>query len=119
MLVLLICALIVWTIGYYAWRYMRELELLPHLDTKAVFITGCDSGFGNGTVFKCLEHGMTVFAACQTEEVGEFLLKVLVLRGNFLHFCWKQTKRAFLDENKQKMRYLGENQQKMRYLGEN
>ncbi|KAI6192298.1 17-beta-hydroxysteroid dehydrogenase type 6 [Aphelenchoides bicaudatus] len=70
MLVLIICALVTWTIGYYVWRYMRELEMLPGLEKRSVFITGCDSGFGNGTVFECLKHGMTVFAACQTEEIS-------------------------------------------------
>jgi NAD(P)-dependent dehydrogenase (short-subunit alcohol dehydrogenase family) len=68
MLILIFCGLVAWTIFYYVWRYIRELEILPNVDKKAVFITGCDSGFGNGTVFECLKHGMTVFAACQTED---------------------------------------------------
>lgn len=40
MLTLIIWALIIWTIGYYIWRYFRELDTLPGLEKKAVFITG-------------------------------------------------------------------------------
>lgn len=70
LLCLAVYGLIAWTIGYYVWRYWRELEELPDADRKAVLITGCDSGFGNGAAKRCLRHGMTVFASCATEKVS-------------------------------------------------
>ncbi|KAI6210523.1 hypothetical protein M3Y96_00337300 [Aphelenchoides besseyi] len=49
------------------WFLLDQLTI-SSIEKKSVFITGCDSGFGNLTVFKCLKHGMTVFAGCLTEE---------------------------------------------------
>lgn len=40
------------------------------IQDKAVVISGTDTGFGNGLMYKCLENGMTVFAGFLTEEVG-------------------------------------------------
>ena len=32
---------------YYLLRWYRERQVVSHLQDKYVFITGCDSGFGN------------------------------------------------------------------------
>ena len=32
---------------YYLLRWQRERQVVSHLRDKYVFITGCDSGFGN------------------------------------------------------------------------
>jgi len=64
----IVYGLIAWTLYYYYWRYKWEQERIPDMAKKAVLITGCDTGFGNGCVFKCAEEGMTVFAACLTEQ---------------------------------------------------
>uniref|UniRef100_A0A914REU6 Uncharacterized protein n=1 Tax=Parascaris equorum TaxID=6256 RepID=A0A914REU6_PAREQ len=44
---LLASALVVFlTLAYYVLRYLWELLTVDNITTKAVFITGCDSGFG-------------------------------------------------------------------------
>jgi hypothetical protein len=50
---------------------VRTLELISvsNLKNKAVFITGCDSGFGYGLSLKCLRAGMPVFSACFDDNV--------------------------------------------------
>uniref|UniRef100_F1LAA7 Short-chain dehydrogenase/reductase family 9C member 7 n=1 Tax=Ascaris suum TaxID=6253 RepID=F1LAA7_ASCSU len=53
---------------YYALRYLWELLPVGNLRKKAVFITGCDSGFGRTLAIKCAENGMHVFAGCLTEQ---------------------------------------------------
>ncbi|KAI6233373.1 hypothetical protein M3Y99_00918100 [Aphelenchoides fujianensis] len=65
----------IWTVVYYVWRYIREMDRIPDLPSKSVLITGCDSGFGHGTALKCLKEGMNVFAACLTDEGVEALRK--------------------------------------------
>uniref|UniRef100_F1LB47 Short-chain dehydrogenase/reductase family 9C member 7 n=1 Tax=Ascaris suum TaxID=6253 RepID=F1LB47_ASCSU len=59
---------------YYLIRYFRGLLKVANFSKKAVFITGCDSGFGRSLALKCAERGMTVFAGCLTKE-GEQSLK--------------------------------------------
>ncbi|GMT08373.1 hypothetical protein PENTCL1PPCAC_30547, partial [Pristionchus entomophagus] len=41
---------------------------LADLDKRAVFISGCDTGFGHLLALKCLQRGMPVFAGCLTER---------------------------------------------------
>jgi 3-hydroxybutyrate dehydrogenase len=55
---------------YYILRYLWELIPLDNLKKRAVFITGCDSGFGHGIALKCAKNGIPVFAGCYTEEVN-------------------------------------------------
>ncbi|TKR57548.1 hypothetical protein L596_030797 [Steinernema carpocapsae] len=42
--------------------------LLLSLLSKAVLITGCDSGFGKLFVKKCIDEGIPAFAACLTQQ---------------------------------------------------
>ena len=63
---------------YLALRYLWELIPVTDLKNKAVFITGCDSGFGWQIALKCAQNGIPTFAGCLTEEV---------LEHNFLHFA--------------------------------
>jgi len=54
------------------WTYFRQLFYrfiwpsppIEDIDKKAVFITGCDSGFGNATALALNECGFHVFAGC-------------------------------------------------------
>src|SRR2546421_10373932 len=54
------------------WIYFRQLFYrfiwpsppIEDIDKKAVFITGCDSGFGNATALALNECGFHVFAGC-------------------------------------------------------
>uniref|UniRef100_F1L5G9 17-beta-hydroxysteroid dehydrogenase type 6 n=1 Tax=Ascaris suum TaxID=6253 RepID=F1L5G9_ASCSU len=56
------------TLAYYVLRYLWELLTVDNLTKKAVFITGCDSGFGRMIAMKCAQNGMPTFAGCLTEK---------------------------------------------------
>ncbi|TKR70512.1 hypothetical protein L596_022534 [Steinernema carpocapsae] len=58
---------------YYPLRYLWELLLVSDLHKKAVFISGCDSGFGRMLALKCVKNGIPVFAGCYTDEGAERL----------------------------------------------
>ncbi|CAJ0592457.1 unnamed protein product [Cylicocyclus nassatus] len=49
-------------------RWFIELFVIRNLESKAVFITGCDSGFGRDLAIRCAEKGMPVFAGCLFEK---------------------------------------------------
>lgn len=36
--------------------------------SKAVLITGCDSGFGKALALRCVARGFTTYAACLTQK---------------------------------------------------
>eukprot|EP00069_Balaena_mysticetus_P001827 bmy_03901T0 len=48
-------------------------NLVLNLSEKYVFITGCDSGFGNLLAMQLVDRGMRVLAACFTEEGAQKL----------------------------------------------
>ncbi|GAB1295679.1 RDH16 family member 1 [Apodemus speciosus] len=54
-------------------RLFRERQVVSHLQDKYVFITGCDSGFGNLLARQLDRRGMRVLAACLTEKGAEQL----------------------------------------------
>ncbi|KAL6075771.1 hypothetical protein STEG23_026509 [Scotinomys teguina] len=54
-------------------RLFRERQVVSHLHDKYVFITGCDSGFGNLLARQLDRRGMRVLAACLTENGAEEL----------------------------------------------
>lgn len=54
-------------------RLFRERKVVSHLQDKYVFITGCDSGFGNLLARQLDRRGMRVLAACLTEKGAEQL----------------------------------------------
>ncbi|XP_041531356.1 17-beta-hydroxysteroid dehydrogenase type 6 [Microtus oregoni] len=58
---------------YYLLRWYRERQVVSHLQDKHVFITGCDSGFGNLLARQLDRRGMRVLAACLTEKGAEEL----------------------------------------------
>nr|CRZ22731.1 BMA-DHS-20 [Brugia malayi] len=62
---LLIAALI---FLYYGIRNYLETIQIANLNSKAVFISGCDSGFGYLLAIKCAKNGLPTFAGCLTEE---------------------------------------------------
>ncbi|KAM8800408.1 retinol dehydrogenase 16 [Rhynchonycteris naso] len=53
---------------YYFLRWYRERQVVSHLRDKYVFITGCDSGFGNLLARQLDLRGLRVLAACLTEK---------------------------------------------------
>ncbi|XP_021061115.1 retinol dehydrogenase 16 [Mus pahari] len=54
-------------------RFFRERQVVSHLQDKHVFITGCDSGFGNLLARQLDRRGIRVLAACLTEKGAEEL----------------------------------------------
>ena len=54
---------------YYLLRYFWELLQLDSLENRAVFVTGCDSGFGRALAVKLANNGLPVFAGCLTKDV--------------------------------------------------
>lgn len=54
---------------YYILRYLWELIPLGDLQSKVVFITGCDTGFGRLLTEKCAQNGISVFAGVYSEQV--------------------------------------------------
>ncbi|XP_058413858.1 retinol dehydrogenase 16-like [Diceros bicornis minor] len=58
---------------YYLLRWYRERQVVSHLRDKYVFITGCDSGFGNQLARQLDLRGLRVLAACLTEKGAEQL----------------------------------------------
>ncbi|XP_062869021.1 retinol dehydrogenase 7-like [Trichomycterus rosablanca] len=60
---------------YYVMRWFRELERVPDRGTKYVYITGCDTGFGNLLARHLDKCGFCVVAGCFTEKAEEELRK--------------------------------------------
>ena len=60
---------------YYLLRWYRERQMVSHLGDKYVFITGCDSGFGNLLARQLDVRGLRVLAACLTEQGAQQLRK--------------------------------------------
>ncbi|XP_070350389.1 retinol dehydrogenase 16-like [Equus asinus] len=58
---------------YYLLRWYWERQVVSNLQDKYVFITGCDSGFGNQLARQLDLRGLRVLAACQTEKGAEQL----------------------------------------------
>ncbi|XP_008542671.2 retinol dehydrogenase 16-like [Equus przewalskii] len=58
---------------YYLLRWYRERQVVSNLQDKYVFITGCDSGFGNQLARQLDLRGLRVLAACLTEKGAEQL----------------------------------------------
>ncbi|XP_076967210.1 retinol dehydrogenase 16 isoform X2 [Tamandua tetradactyla] len=58
---------------FYLLRWFRERQVVSHLRDKYVFITGCDSGFGNLLARQLDLRGLRVLAGCLTEKGAEQL----------------------------------------------
>ncbi|XP_058529726.1 retinol dehydrogenase 16-like [Ochotona princeps] len=54
-------------------RWYRERQVVSQMQDKYVFITGCDSGFGNLLARQLDMRGLRVLAACLTEKGAEEL----------------------------------------------
>ncbi|XP_063808543.1 retinol dehydrogenase 7-like [Pseudophryne corroboree] len=57
------------------YRWYRQSQILENLTDKYVFITGCDSGFGNLLAKQLDILGMRVLAACLMKTGAENLMK--------------------------------------------
>ncbi|XP_032994306.1 retinol dehydrogenase 7-like [Lacerta agilis] len=61
---------------YFLRRWYQERQTVENLTEKYVFITGCDSGFGNLLARQLEARGLRVLAACLTQKGAEQLEKV-------------------------------------------
>ncbi|KAM9319933.1 retinol dehydrogenase 7-like [Gastrophryne carolinensis] len=59
----------------FLYRWYRQSLILENLTDKYVFITGCDSGFGNLLAKQLDQRGMKILAACLTDKGAENLKK--------------------------------------------
>lgn len=55
------------------YRWYRQSQILENVSNKYVFITGCDTGFGNLLAKQLDKRGMKVLASCLTEKGAENL----------------------------------------------
>lgn len=60
---------------YYLYRWVREIPRVPNKSDKYVYVTGCDSGFGNLLARHLDKLGFRVVAGCFTEKGEEELRK--------------------------------------------
>ncbi|KAL6115510.1 dhrs9 [Pungitius sinensis] len=60
---------------YKLYRWCRELPHVPDKDSKYVYITGCDTGFGNLLARHLDKKGFKVIASCFSERGEEDLKK--------------------------------------------
>ncbi|NP_001083356.1 retinol dehydrogenase 16 L homeolog isoform X1 [Xenopus laevis] len=74
--------LLVLLVLIFLYRWNREREKLLNLTEKYVFITGCDSGFGNLLAKQLDKNGLHVLAACLTDKGAEELKKETSSRLN-------------------------------------
>ncbi|KAK6310134.1 retinol dehydrogenase 7 [Coregonus clupeaformis] len=70
---------------WFVFRWYRELARVPNKGQKYVYITGCDSGFGNLLARHLDKLGFCVIAACYTEKGEDELKKVSSERLNTVH----------------------------------
>lgn len=70
---------------WFVFRWYRELARVPNKGQKYVYITGCDSGFGNLLARHLDKLGFRVIAACYTEKGEDELKKVSTERLNTVH----------------------------------
>ncbi|XP_070596775.1 17-beta-hydroxysteroid dehydrogenase type 6-like isoform X2 [Erythrolamprus reginae] len=61
---------------YFLRQWYRERQTVERLTDKYVFITGCDSGFGNQLARQLDTRGLRVLAACLTEKGAQQLEKL-------------------------------------------
>uniref|UniRef100_A0A4W4GV64 Uncharacterized protein n=1 Tax=Electrophorus electricus TaxID=8005 RepID=A0A4W4GV64_ELEEL len=64
----------------YAFRWVRELKQVPNISEKYVYITGCDTGFGNLLAKHLDILGFCVIAGCYTEKGEDELNKACSTR---------------------------------------
>ena len=72
---LLIACIFVLYVAYKFYEYQKGKQLLDKLSNRYVFITGCDTGFGNELARLLDRQGVPVIAGCLTEKGSANLKK--------------------------------------------
>lgn len=62
---------IVWAVGW----FLRDRQTISRLSDKHVFISGCDTGFGNLLAKRLNRKGFHVLAGCLTQSGADDLQK--------------------------------------------
>ncbi|KAL1021935.1 hypothetical protein UPYG_G00020120 [Umbra pygmaea] len=75
---------------YYLYRWFREIPRVQDKGNKFVYITGCDSGFGNLLARHLDKQGFCVIASCFTEKGEEDLRKACSDKLTTLHLDVRQ-----------------------------
>lgn len=76
---------IVLILSFYVYRWFRELGRVPDKSDKFVYITGCDSGFGNLLARHLDNKGFRVIAGCYSEKGEDELKKICTDKLTTLH----------------------------------
>lgn len=72
-------------LGYYLYRWVREMPRVPDKGNKFVYVTGCDTGFGNLLARHLDKLGFRVIAGCYSEKGEEELRKACSERLTATH----------------------------------
>ncbi|XP_029967013.1 retinol dehydrogenase 7 [Salarias fasciatus] len=70
---------------WFAYRWFRERKRVPGKEDKYVYITGCDTGFGNLLARRLDQLGFRVIAGCYTDKGEDELKKVTSQRLATVH----------------------------------
>lgn len=72
-------------VAWFAYRWYKETKRISNREDKYVYITGCDSGFGNLLARHLDQLGFNVIAGCYTEKGEDLLHKLSSHRLTTLH----------------------------------
>ncbi|KAG7227549.1 hypothetical protein INR49_005364 [Caranx melampygus] len=70
---------------WFIYRWCKEIKRVSNKEDKYVYITGCDSGFGNLLAKHLDKLGFSVIAACYTEKGEDELKKISSNRLTTVH----------------------------------
>ncbi|XP_029981643.1 dehydrogenase/reductase SDR family member 9 [Sphaeramia orbicularis] len=70
---------------WFIYRWLKETQRVPNKEDKYVYVTGCDSGFGNLLARHLDKLGFRVVAACYTEKGEDELKKMTSDRLTTIH----------------------------------
>lgn len=70
---------------WFVFRWFKEAKRVSNKEDKHVYITGCDSGFGNHLAKHLDKLGFCVIAGCYTEKGEDELKKVASSRLTTVH----------------------------------
>uniref|UniRef100_A0A8C6S9S8 Dehydrogenase/reductase 9 n=1 Tax=Neogobius melanostomus TaxID=47308 RepID=A0A8C6S9S8_9GOBI len=77
--------LVALVVFYYLYRWVKEIPRVPDKGNKYVYITGCDTGFGNLLARHLDKQGFRVIAGCYSEKGEEDLRKACSERLTTTH----------------------------------
>ncbi len=70
---------------WFVYRWIKEIRRVSNKGDKYVYITGCDSGFGNLLAKHLDKLGFPVIAGCYTEKGEDQLKKITSDRLTTIH----------------------------------